>query len=330
MKSSVGVIGVGAWGSALAQHLARNGASVVAWTRDAEKARTFSAERSHPRWKDQLTLDKGINFTSDLRECTAADTIVLATPSKYLSDVVTSFGKLTGKTFVSAIKGMEPKSELTPLQFCSQAATLNGCSFGVLSGPSFASDVINGRPVSLVCASNDESVTQKIATLFISETMRVYTSTDSLGVELGGIVKNIVAIAAGVSDSLGNGPSGRAGLITRGLAEMKRLALALGAKDKTLSGLSGLGDLIMTATEDQSRNRSVGLRLGKGEKLDSILATLGSEAEGPTAAPCILNLGRKNNVDMPITEGVVRLLRGEIDAASLAKGLMSRPMKSEF
>lgn len=329
-KDSIAVIGVGAWGSALAQHLASNGQSVIAWCRNKQRAAEISTTRRYVHLKNPLPLHSGVTITDDIRQCLGADIFVIATPARFLSEVVTSLGALQGKCIVSAMKGMEPGLELTPLQFCARASTLSECRFSVISGPSFSSDVINGRPVSLVAAAGEEETAQRVAVLFMSSAMRVYTSTDPLGVELGGIVKNIIAIAAGVSDSLGYGPSARAGLITRGLAEMKRLALALGAKDKTLSGLSGLGDLIMTATDDQSRNRSVGLRLGRGELLPSILSTLGSEAEGPIAAPCVLNLGVRHGVEMPITHGVVRLLRAEIDAETLAKGLLSRPMKSEF
>jgi glycerol-3-phosphate dehydrogenase (NAD(P)+) len=158
----------------------------------------------------------------------------------------------------------------------------------------------------------------------------VYTSVDPIGVELGGILKNVVAIAAGVSDSLNYGPSARAALIARGLAEMTRLATALGADPRTLSGLSGLGDLVMTATENQSRNRTVGLRLGKGEKIDEITSSLGSVAEGVSTAPLVQQLATKASVEIPLTDHIVKLLRGEIAPADLAAALMARPLRSEF
>jgi glycerol-3-phosphate dehydrogenase (NAD(P)+) len=158
----------------------------------------------------------------------------------------------------------------------------------------------------------------------------VYSSTDPLGVELGGILKNVIAIAAGVSDSLGYGPSARAALITRGLVEMTSVATALGADSKTLFGLSGLGDLLMTATEDQSRNRMVGLKLGKGATLPDVIASLGSTAEGVSSAPLVQEIAHKKGVETPITDEVVKLLRGEIQATDMAKRLMSRPLKREF
>jgi glycerol-3-phosphate dehydrogenase (NAD(P)+) len=170
----------------------------------------------------------------------------------------------------------------------------------------------------------------EVADMLSSSSVRLYASTDPLGVELGGILKNVIAIAAGVSDALGYGPSARAALISRGLAEIMRLACALGADSKTLFGLSGLGDLIMTATEDQSRNRTVGLRLGRGEKIGEITASLGATAEGVTTAPLALELARKAGIDVPITEHVVKLLNVEIQAAQMASALMTRPLKREF
>jgi glycerol-3-phosphate dehydrogenase (NAD(P)+) len=182
----------------------------------------------------------------------------------------------------------------------------------------------------VVAGSKSEQLALDVATALSSPSLRVYMSSDPLGVELGGILKNIIAIVAGVSDSLGYGPSARAALISRGLFEITTVATALGADARTLTGLSGLGDLIMTATEDQSRNRTVGLRLGKGEKLPDVIQSLGATAEGVASAPLVLALAQQRTIQVPITEQVVRLMNGEIRATEVAHALMTRPLKSEF
>jgi glycerol-3-phosphate dehydrogenase (NAD(P)+) len=190
--------------------------------------------------------------------------------------------------------------------------------------------LVAGRPISIVAGSTSKTLASAIANALSSPALRVYTSHDPLGVELGGILKNIIAIVAGVSDSLGSGPSARAAVISRGLYEMTTLAVALGAEERTLTGLSGLGDLIMTATEDQSRNRSVGLRLGNGEKLSDVIASLGATAEGVSSAPLVLALAQQRGIPVPITEHVVHLMNGDIRATEVANALMTRPLKSEF
>jgi len=200
----------------------------------------------------------------------------------------------------------------------------------VISGPSFAKDLTRETPISLVSASSSTETATEVARVLSSSTVRLYLSSDPLGVELGGILKNVIAIAVGISDALGYGPSTRAALITRGLAEMTRISVALGANPQTLSGLSGLGDLVMTATDDQSRNRIVGLRLGRGEKLEEILETLGSTAEGVVTAPLVNNIAKDKNIEAPIVELVVKVLKSEIAPKDLAKTLMSRPLKGEW
>lgn len=237
---------------------------------------------------------------------------------------------LTTRAIVSATKGLERDSGLTPLSYAAEKLSVARDTLAVISGPSFASDLVAGHPISIVAGSTSEPLAHEVATTLSTESLRVYTSTDPLGVELGGILKNVIAIAAGVSDSLEYGPSARAALITRGLAEMAALATAMGANFKTLSGLSGLGDLLMTATENQSRNRAVGLQLGKGAKLEDVIASLGSTAEGVSSAPLVQKVAREKGVEVPITDQVVRLLRGEVIPGELTKALMSRPLRREF
>ena len=265
-STDIAVIGMGAWGSALAFHCARLGHRVTGWHRDREHIATAVATKELPITQScRLPLPANLRLTADL-----------------------------------------------------------------ISGPSFAKDLAQQTPISLVAASSSNDSATKVATALTGSTVRLYLSNDPLGVELGGILKNVIAIAVGISDALGYGPSTRAALITRGLAEMTRVAAALGAQRQTLSGLSGLGDLVMTATDDQSRNRIVGLRLGKGETLESILATLGSTAEGVSSAPLVLALAQQHGIAAPLTEHVVRLMNGEIRATEMAHALMTRPLKSEF
>jgi glycerol-3-phosphate dehydrogenase (NAD(P)+) len=262
-----------------------------------------------------------------MRQCDEADATVVALPARAWREVVPN---LKAKLLISAAKGLDKETARTPLSLATQELGWPAERTAVISGPSFASDMESQRPLSMVVASASLDIAIQVATLMASPSVRLYTSTDTLGVELGGILKNVVAIAVGVSDALGYGPSARAALISRGLAEMMRLSCALGAHSHTLFGLSGLGDLIMTATEDQSRNRTVGLRLGRGEPIEQITSSLGATAEGVTTAPLAQRLARDKGVEVPITDHVVKLLNREIAATQMATTLMSRPVKREF
>lgn len=326
---SISVLGLGNWGTALAHHLASKGFDVVGWTNEPEVAESISRTGKNAKYLSFAELSPKLKATLKIEEALNKDIIVLAIPSSALSEVVPKLEILDSTIIVSAVKGIEKNTKLTPLQFIEKNLARRA-SLAVLSGPSFAKDVVQRLPVGVVAASNDEGVARKVAELFTSEWMRVYVSTDPLGVELGGITKNIIALAAGVCDGLGFGESARAGLITRGLAEMMKFSKALGAEEKTLFGLSGLGDLAMTATSTTSRNHTVGVRLGKGEKLEEIIKSLGSVAEGVATTPLILELARRHGVEMPITEHVSLLCEGKLTAAELAKSLVSRPTKKEF
>lgn len=323
----IAVVGLGAWGSALALHCARLGHSVVGWSRDAGFITELNNTRQLKTTGQVVTIPANFKGTSNLAELEDADLTIVALPARAWGEVLPKF---KSKTIISATKGLEKDSSLTPLSFAHQRCGYAEASLAVLSGPSFASDLIAGRPISVVAGSKSERLALEIATALSSPSLRVYMSHDPLGVELGGILKNVIAIVAGVSDSLGYGPSARAAIISRGLYEMTTVAVALGADERTLTGLSGLGDLIMTATEDQSRNRTVGLRLGKGEKLSDVIKALGSTAEGVSSAPLVLALAQKHGIPVPITEQVVRLMNGEIRATEVANALMTRPLKSEF
>lgn len=329
MMPVVGLVGLGNWAIALGQHLARKGCQVVGWSNRAEEINGINKNRRHPRCFSDIELAANFNATEDLALVMSCEYVLVVVPAATLDDVIPRLKPAPGITVISAIKGMETRSLLTPLQFMRRefGKAQNLC---VLSGPSFARDVVSCRPCGVVAAAESEGVARSVAELFSSEFMKVYVSTDPLGVELGGIVKNIIAIAAGISDGLRLGDSARAGLITRGLAEMVRFAEAMGAARMTLFGLSGLGDLAMTASSDLSRNRTVGLRLGAGESLSQIIASLGSVAEGVHTTPLVLEMARKLQVEMPITEHVAELLRGETNPATMARSLITRPIKKEF
>jgi len=325
----ISVIGLGNWGTALANHLALKGCQVTGWSIEPEIVEGINRRRNNPRYLSYVTLNSGLRATLSLEEALLNEIIVVVLPAAVLAEVVPRLKVRCETIIVSAVKGIVGDSLLTPLQYIERCG-IPCAGLAVLSGPSFARDIVVQRPAGVVAAAKSEEIARRVAELFSSNTLRVYTSTDPLGVELGGIVKNVIAIAAGACDGLELGDSARAGLITRGLAEMMRLAKAMGAETLTLSGLSGLGDLVMTCTCDASRNRSAGLRLGRGEKLPDILKAIGSVVEGVETTPRVLQLARKYKVEMPICEQVARLLSGEASPQEVAKILVSRPMKREF
>ncbi len=319
--SRVGILGLGAWGQAIALHCAGKGLAVTAWGRNAKAGPTLTISGKDFDRPPTLVI------TSELSQLSGMDLLIVSLPARAWSEVLPG---ISATAIASATKGLEPSSGLTPLSYLREELGFTDESLCVVSGPSFAADLAAGRPLSLVSASSSPTTANAVASIFSSSTVRVYTSSDALGVEIGGIFKNVIAIAAGISDALELGPSARAGIISRGLAEMVRLAVAMGADPRTLTGLSGLGDLIMTATENQSRNRTVGLRLGKGESIAEIVGSLGAVAEGVSTAPLILALAKKFTVDTPITEQISGIVSGALSAKQVASNLMNRPRKSEF
>jgi glycerol-3-phosphate dehydrogenase (NAD(P)+) len=328
--NAVSVLGLGNWGTALANHLAMKGCQVTGWAIEQEIVDGINERHVNPFYQSDVTLSDNLIATLSLEDALQNDILVLVVPSAALSDVIPKLHIKPDTILVSAIKGIEVSSLSTPLQYCRSVLGKEKGRLAVLSGPSFARDIVRGQPAGVVCASEDASAAKTVAELFQSDVLRVYLSNDPLGVEIGGIAKNVIALAAGVIDGMELGDSARAGLITRGLAEIMRLAVAMGADVQTLSGLSGLGDLVMTATCDTSRNRTVGLRLGKGESLSHIIETLGSVAEAVKSAPLILQLAAKHNVEMPISEAVGRLISESITPEQLVKQLLKRPIKHEF
>lgn len=330
---NVSFLGAGAWGTALAAQAASRHA-VVLWARDPAHAAGMAAARENARYLPGIALPASIDVTSELDAALRhAETglTVIATPMSGLRGmlaVVPASARVLwlckGFEAASGMLGHEIARELRP-----------GSPAGVLSGPSFAEEVAAGQPTALVAASSDAALRDAAAEVFHSEALRIYTSADAVGVEVGGAVKNVMAIATGLCDGLatldpaGPGLNARAALITRGLAEMTRLGVALGARADTFMGLSGLGDLVLTATGDLSRNRKVGMRLAQGVALPQVLRELGHVAEGVYSAPVVLERARAVGVEMPISQAVVAVLDGRLQAREAMRLLMSREARAE-
>lgn len=325
---SIGLAGLGNWGTALGNHLACKGLKVTGWSNVASDIDGINLDHRNPSFLSEVQLNENFTASNSVEDLVSCDVILFVFPSAALSKIVPQFTGVGSETIiVSAIKGFEEETLCTPLQYVRRFLPN---PLAVISGPSFASEIVRGRPAGVVAASSDPVVAKQIAQLFSSPSLKVYTSSDPLGVELGGAVKNVIALAAGISDGLGLGESARAGLITRGLAEMMRLATAMGADSRTLAGLSGLGDLAMTATSSLSRNRSAGLLLGQGKSVAESLKLIGSVVEGIHSTPLVLRLARQYGVEMPITEQIALLLEKNKPAREVASELLLRPLKSEF
>lgn len=324
------VLGAGAWGTALAMGSAAHGAGhgVTLWARDAQQAQAMQAARQNQRYLPGLAFPAALRIASgDARALAAqADLAIVATPMAALRQMLALLAD--GGTPVAWLcKGFEAGTGLLGHEISAQAAPRLAC--GVFSGPSFAQEVASGQPAAMVAASAHAPVREALVAAFHGPSLRVYASEDIVGVEVGGAVKNVLAIATGLCDGLHLGLNARAALITRGLAEMTRLGLALGAHLETFMGLSGLGDLVLTATGDLSRNRRVGLLLAEGRTPDQAVESLGHVAEGVYSAATVVQRARAAGVEMPIAECVLALLRGELRAAEAVARLMEREPRGE-
>jgi len=322
----VAVLGAGAWGTAIACVLAAR-LEVALWARDAQQARTLAQTRRNERYLRGIDIPAAVNVTADLAAATSGIALALAaTPVAGLRDLLAKLDRQT--PLVWLCKGFEQGSGALPHQIAEER--LGGkARCGALSGPSFAEEVARGLPCALTLASKDAGFARQAAAMLHGGRMRVYYSTDLVGVEIGGAVKNVMAIAAGISDGLGLGLNARAALITRGLAEMARLGAALGGSAETFFGLAGAGDLILTATGELSRNRRVGLELAQGRSLADILAHLGHVAEGVRSAKEVTRLARTKGVDMPVSDAVNAVLEERLTPAKAVELLLSRDPKQE-
>lgn len=324
------IIGDGGWGTAIGLLLHSYGHDVTLWGPFPDYLGEIRARGENTRFLPGVPVPPALRWTADAAEAAAgAEAVVLATPSKFYADVCRRFAGLVprGALVVSLTKGL---CEATHCRMSELAQEILGLdAIAVLSGPSHAEEVARKIPTAVVAASVDLAVAQRTQKLFSGPFFRVYTSTDPLGVEIGGAVKNVIAIAVGASDGLGFGDNTRAALITRGLAEVTRFGLALGACAETFAGLSGVGDLIVTCTSQHSRNHSVGERLGRGEPIEAILGSMKMVAEGVWNSNVIHTLGQKFAVSMPITDTVYGLCYEGLCARDAVETLMSRDMKAE-
>lgn len=325
----ISVLGDGGWGTTLSILLFEKGMDVVLWSPFADYAEKMSSCRLNSRYLPGVALPPGIKITSDFRQCCPTDLIVAAVPSKYLRGVLVRCKPYVKAKIpvVSVVKGIEEKTLLRMSQVIKEV--WHSERLAVLSGPTIASEVVRHMPTAAVVSSSDEGFMKSLQDIFMSPAFRIYRNPDMVGVELGGSLKNIIAIACGISDGLGFGTNAKAAIVSRGLAEMSRLGMAMGATSETFSGISGLGDLITTCFNASSRNHSVGERIGKGEKIENILSSMTMVAEGVSTAPSALGLSRKHRVPMPITQEICNVLFHNSSAKEAVRNLMERRKKAE-
>ena len=331
MNERIAVLGAGSWGTALAIHCARVGHDVRLWGRDASLMSAIASTRRNARYLPDAPLDPAVLATASLEDALdGAPIAIAAVPSHGMRHVLEDARPFLapGAVVVSATKGLETHS----LDRMSQviAETAPGHPVAVLSGPSFAVEVARGMPTAVVIASTDAAAATRVQERLKGPTLRLYDSDDVAGVEFGGALKNVIAIAAGVVEGLGIGHNAMAALITRGLVEMSRLACAEGSRRETLAGLSGLGDLVLTCTGDLSRNRRVGIELGRGRALAEILAETRMVAEGVRTTGAALALGARHGVELPLAAQMAAVLDGRASARSAVESLMLRPQRPEY
>ena len=324
------VVGAGAWGTALADLLVRNGHDVKLWAFEPDVVESINDRQENARFLAGHRLAAGIEVLNDVEETVDdAELVTFATPSHVLRTIARLAVRALpdNAPLVVATKGIEKNTLCLMTEVVEQEAST--ATVVALSGPSFATEVISRQPTAIVVASEDESAAEFAQRAFSSPYFRAYTHTDVIGVELGGALKNVMAVATGIADGLGLGFNARAALVTRGLAEMTRLGVALGAEQSTFAGLAGLGDLVLTCTGTLSRNRTVGVELGKGKQLDEVLRSRETVAEGVTAAQSARELAIREGVEMPIVDAVNRVLFEGQPARSAIGELMTRELRAE-
>lgn len=330
-QPTIAVLGAGSWGTALAILLARHGTPTLLWARDAAQAAAMNAERRNPRYLPDITFPPALSATADLEQAlAAADDLLLAVPShSFRATLQTIAPCVTPTTRLAwATKGLEQGSRKLLHQVAAEELGAD-IAPAVISGPTFAREVAAGLPTAVTVASRDPGVARYFAACLHDTTFRAYTSADVVGVELGGAIKNVLAIAAGIADGMGMGANTRAALITRGLAEMMRLGAALGGQPETFMGLAGLGDLVLTCTDDQSRNRRLGLALGRGTALAQAQQDIRQVVEGVQTAAEVWALASQLDIDMPITEQVFRVLHQGQPVPAAVQALLAREQKDE-
>ena len=331
--SSITLFGAGSWGTALAVHLARAGRDITLWARRPEVVEQMRTAGTNPTYLSDVQIPESVRVTANLDMAAEASGVWgIVTPSQYVRPMAEALRPHVhgGEIVVSFAKGIENESLLTMTQVLGEVLGADReLAFGVIHGPSHAEEVASRRPTTVVAAAADVDVAEQIREFFMTDTLRVYLNTDVIGVEIGGAAKNVLAIAAGISDGVGYGDNARAALTTRGIAEIRRLGLAMGAQTQTFAGLSGVGDLMVTCMSPHSRNRHVGLQIGKGRSLDDILEDMEMVAEGVRTTASIHDLAEKHDLEMPITEAVYRILFEGARPETMGTQLMTRSAKRE-
>ncbi|HEX8470425.1 MAG TPA: NAD(P)H-dependent glycerol-3-phosphate dehydrogenase [Brevundimonas sp.] len=326
---SAGVIGAGAWGTALAQVTGWAGLDTLLQAREPEVVESIRERRINEAFLPGVVLDDHVNVTTEIADLASCDVILAVPPAQHLRGVMTAFAPYyrPGVPIVLCAKGIERGSLKLMTEVL--AESIPGATVAVLSGPSFAADVSRGLPTAVTLACADAALGEELMWTLSAPGFRPYLATDLIGAEAGGALKNVLAIACGIVEGRGLGKSAHAALITRGFAEMTRLAVALGGEAETVAGLCGLGDLVLTCSSPQSRNMSLGLALGQGQTVEQALAGKRSVAEGYESAPAVRDLARKLGVETPICEAVAAVLAGETTVDIVIDGLLSRPLKVE-
>lgn len=336
MAEKIAVMGAGSWGSVLANMLVENGHDVTIWSRNADQAQKLNDEHVNPKYMPKLTYQTGLKATNDMKEAlTDATMVLLAIPTGGLRQVASAVNDILDELnlkplFVHATKGLEQKSYKRPSQMISEEiAPEHRQAIVALTGPSHAEDVAVHDMTAVTAASEDMDSAKKVQDVFSNPNFRVYTNNDLIGAEFGGALKNIIAIGSGALRGLGYGDDARAALITRGLAEIRRLGVAFGANPLTFSGLSGVGDLVVTATSRNSRNWRAGYQLGQGAKLDDVIANMGMVIEGVYTTKAAYELSHQRHVKMPITDALYAVLYQGASTKDEITELMSRGLGSE-
>lgn len=322
----LGVIGGGAWGTAMAQVIASDGSDVLLWAREPEVVETINRDHANPLFLPNVLLSDRVRATGTLGDLAACDALVVVAPAQFLRSVLAE-APSAGRPLVLCAKGIEAGTQRLMSEVATEVAP--GSPIAVLSGPTFAHEVAAGQPTAITLACGDEAVGMALAERLRRPGFRPYLSQDVVGAEIGGAVKNVLAIACGVVEGAGLGQNARAALISRGFAEMTRFGLARGARAETLAGLSGLGDLVLTCSSTSSRNFSLGKGLGEGRSAAELLADRRTVAEGAATAPVLAEAARVAGVDMPIVDAVCALLTGQAMVDEVVTALLARPLKQE-
>jgi glycerol-3-phosphate dehydrogenase (NAD(P)+) len=332
LKQKISVLGAGSWGTALAILIAKNGFEVLLWGHDKSHIDDLAKERKNQRYLPGQTLPEGISVSPDLKKAAEfSNLILLAVPSHAFKRTLVDLKPHVNVNEIKiawATKGFNPENGALLHQVVAEVFSADTPA-AILSGPTFAGEVVSNFPTAITVASSKMEFASQIAEILHSDRFRPYTSTDIIGVEVGGAVKNVLAIAAGVADGLGFGANTRAALITRGLNEIMRLGVCLGGKQETFMGLAGLGDLVLTCTDNQSRNRRFGLALGQGKKMGEIIREIGQEIEGIGTAKETYLLAKRYKIEMPIIEQTYKVLYENLNPLSAVKNLLAREQKAE-